>query len=210
MKRSLKLMPYLAVLCLGMAGSAGAEEKGIAYDNNTGVVKDNYGECVRTQWQDSTLPPACGGMQQSKPAPVVQIPETAYVPPPEPTRSVRKVHSNTKLGGKTLFATNKYALTPQGRRNLESTVQEMHSQRNVTNIVVRGYTDSRGSDALNQRLSNNRANTVKAYLRSRLHTNDIRAQGMGSRDPVASNSKPSGRELNRRVEISWDHTIGDN
>jgi len=72
-----------------------------------------------------------------------------------------------------------------------------------TTIVVAGYTDSRGSDAYNQKLSENRANAVAAYLKTR-KVNELRFDtvGFGERNPIADNSTAEGRALNRRVELS--------
>jgi len=72
-----------------------------------------------------------------------------------------------------------------------------------TTIVVAGYTDSRGSDSYNQTLSENRANAVAAYLKSR-KVNELRFDtvGFGERNPIADNSTTEGRALNRRVELS--------
>ena len=71
-----------------------------------------------------------------------------------------------------------------------------------TTVTVVGHTDSTGSDAYNQRLSERRAESVANYLagrgvlRERLHT-----VGMGESEPRASNATEAGRQLNRRVEI---------
>ncbi len=66
-----------------------------------------------------------------------------------------------------------------------------------------GFTDSTGGDALNQRLSENRARSVSQYFIDRgVNAGRIHSQGYGSRYPVASNKTASGRAANRRVEIS--------
>jgi outer membrane protein OmpA-like peptidoglycan-associated protein len=71
-----------------------------------------------------------------------------------------------------------------------------------TMIEVTGHTDSRGSDSYNQQLSEQRANSVGAYLRSRsIMSARIATQGMGERMPIASNDTASGMAMNRRVEL---------
>ena len=76
------------------------------------------------------------------------------------------------------------------------------NQNPGTNITIIGYTDSTGSDAINNPLSVDRADSTRDYLvghgvaRSRFTT-----EGRGSRDPVADNSTAAGRAANRRVEI---------
>ena len=72
-----------------------------------------------------------------------------------------------------------------------------------TVVEVAGHTDSTGSDAYNQQLSERRAQTVTDYFTSR----NISAQrfitiGLGESMPVATNDTPDGRQLNRRVEIT--------
>jgi len=72
-----------------------------------------------------------------------------------------------------------------------------------TTIIVAGYTDSKGSETYNQKLSENRANSVATYLKSR-KINELRFDtvGFGEKNPVADNNTEKGRALNRRVELS--------
>ena len=70
-------------------------------------------------------------------------------------------------------------------------------------VIVEGYTDSKGSAAYNQGLSERRANAVKnALVRSRVDPSRVVAQGYGKEYPVASNATNSGRAQNRRVEVT--------
>lgn len=69
-------------------------------------------------------------------------------------------------------------------------------------IVVEGYTDDTGSDAVNQPLSEARASEVRSYLISRgVPDSNIVAKGFGPTRPIASNKTVEGRATNRRVEI---------
>jgi outer membrane protein OmpA-like peptidoglycan-associated protein len=71
-----------------------------------------------------------------------------------------------------------------------------------TTIRVEGFTDSVGSAAYNQRLSERRASSVERYLETMgVRSSRIDAIGYGETQPKASNSTASGRQLNRRVEI---------
>jgi outer membrane protein OmpA-like peptidoglycan-associated protein len=68
---------------------------------------------------------------------------------------------------------------------------------------VAGHTDSTGSDAYNQGLSERRAGTVSQYLQSRgISTQRMMTIGMGESMPVADNGTDGGRQANRRVEIT--------
>ena len=69
-------------------------------------------------------------------------------------------------------------------------------------VAIEGFTDSSGSSAANRRLSESRAETVKAALVARgIEARRIEKRGYGPSFPVASNETPDGRQLNRRVEI---------
>ena len=73
---------------------------------------------------------------------------------------------------------------------------------NQTIVEVSGHTDSIGSEAVNQRLSEQRAASVGNYLIGQgLQRERFEIVGMGKRYPVASNDTDAGRALNRRVEI---------
>jgi outer membrane protein OmpA-like peptidoglycan-associated protein len=71
-----------------------------------------------------------------------------------------------------------------------------------TDVLIAGHTDSTGSEAHNQRLSEARAAAVMHYLVSQgVDPNRIDARGFGERYPIADNRTEQGRALNRRVEI---------
>ncbi|QSX75724.1 OmpA family protein [Lysobacter arenosi] len=83
--------------------------------------------------------------------------------------------------------------------NVARTLQEY----NQTIVEVAGHTDSVGSDAYNQKLSEQRADAVSGYLTSRgLNRDRFIVVGAGETHPVASNDTDSGRAQNRRVEIT--------
>jgi outer membrane protein OmpA-like peptidoglycan-associated protein len=70
------------------------------------------------------------------------------------------------------------------------------------NLRIEGYTDSTGSDALNMRLSNERAESVRSFLEKQgVAASRMTAVGYGPKFPVADNSTLEGRSKNRRVEI---------
>jgi outer membrane protein OmpA-like peptidoglycan-associated protein len=70
------------------------------------------------------------------------------------------------------------------------------------NIEVGGYTDNVGGDEMNQKLSENRAGSVRSYLVEQgVLTGSVSAKGFGNTLPVASNDNASGRQENRRVEL---------
>jgi outer membrane protein OmpA-like peptidoglycan-associated protein len=80
-----------------------------------------------------------------------------------------------------------------------------------TLIVVSGHTDSVGRKQYNQRLSEKRAGTVGRYLRSqKINPNRIEAIGAGEDYPIASNKTASGRQQNRRVELTLEPITAKN
>ncbi len=106
------------------------------------------------------------------------------------------------LSGQVLFVTGKSELLPAARDQLDQVAAALKDQGDVKPMVVEGYTDSVGSDATNQKLSKDRAESVRAYLVSKGVTSErITSVGKGKANPVASNDTPEGRANNRRVEI---------
>lgn len=102
-----------------------------------------------------------------------------------------------------LFDTNSSAIKPGAYSSGEiDRVAQILNKYPDTTIKVIGYTDSVGSDTYNQQLSELRANAVKNALVVKGVTNSrITTIGMGKSNPVADNSTPEGRQLNRRVAI---------
>lgn len=101
-----------------------------------------------------------------------------------------------------LFASNKYDLSAEAKRNLNEFAKVLR-EYNDADVAIFGHTDSTGSDAINDPLSVNRANSVANYLKSLgVSSNQIKnVEGFGSKEPVADNSTVDGRAKNRRVEV---------
>jgi len=100
-----------------------------------------------------------------------------------------------------LFDTGKYSLKPGAREKLAKVAGILLAYPGL-NIEVGGYTDSVGSDEMNQTLSENRAGSVRDYLvQQGVTTNSVSAKGFGNTLPVASNDDSAGRQQNRRVEL---------
>jgi outer membrane protein OmpA-like peptidoglycan-associated protein len=100
-----------------------------------------------------------------------------------------------------LFDTGKYSLKPGAREKLAKVAGILLAYPGL-DIAVGGYTDNVGGDDMNQKLSENRANSVRGYLvQEGVATNSVSSQGFGNTLPVASNDNASGRQQNRRVEL---------
>ncbi|MBK9012331.1 OmpA family protein [Novosphingobium sp.] len=99
------------------------------------------------------------------------------------------------------FDVGSATLKPEFRATLDKVAESLIQYPNSL-IDVYGHTDSTGSDAFNQTLSEGRARTVLNYLVSRgVPAARVRSQGFGETMPVASNDTAEGRQKNRRVEI---------
>lgn len=99
------------------------------------------------------------------------------------------------------FDVDSTAIKPQFRDTLDQIGQNLQQYPNSL-IDVYGHTDSTGSDAYNQTLSENRARAVGNYLSMRgVSAARVRTMGFGETQPVASNDTDYGRAKNRRVEI---------
>ena len=100
-----------------------------------------------------------------------------------------------------LFDTGKYSLKPGAREKLAK-VSGIILAHPGLNLEIEGHTDSVGSDEYNQRLSEQRANSVRDYLVAQgLSGGTISALGLGKSAPVTTNSTAAGRQQNRRVEL---------
>jgi outer membrane protein OmpA-like peptidoglycan-associated protein len=100
-----------------------------------------------------------------------------------------------------LFDTGKYTLKENAREALAKISGIVISHPGL-NLQVEGYTDSTGGAALNQKLSDDRANAVRDYLNKQgINSQAMTSVGYGPQFPVASNDTVAGRKLNRRVEL---------
>lgn len=99
------------------------------------------------------------------------------------------------------FAVDSTTISPAFQATLDQIAQSLKDYPDSL-VDVYGHTDSAGSDAYNQDLSERRARSVANYLAMRgVSSARIRSQGFGEQYPVASNDTEEGRALNRRVEI---------
>ncbi len=108
---------------------------------------------------------------------------------------------DVRLTSDILFDYNSAGLRPASRTTLNELAQNF-AQYPDNQIVVEGHTDSTGSDAYNQKLSEQRAGNVADYLIDRgVASRNVVVYGYGEAQPKSSNDTAEGRQLNRRVEI---------
>ncbi|MGY4490291.1 OmpA family protein [Pseudomonas sp. TE3610] len=104
--------------------------------------------------------------------------------------------------GDVLFDVNKAGLKSSGLMNVNKLAQFLQENPD-RKVIVEGYTDSTGSAAYNQTLSDRRAGSVSTALaKMGVDPSRIVSQGYGKEYPVADNTSVSGRAMNRRVEVT--------
>lgn len=113
--------------------------------------------------------------------------------------SGRDIRLNTDV----LFALNKASLSAKAGGILKYVAQQIDKASNTV-IKVDGYTDNSGNDAINNPLSNRRAEAVANKLKGLVTRSGVsfKAAGHGSADPVATNDSAAGRKKNRRVTVT--------
>lgn len=100
------------------------------------------------------------------------------------------------------FDFNKSTLTAKAKTNLDKLVIVFKEYAD-TDIRIYGFTDSKGADSYNLKLSEQRATSVKDYLANNgLNVSRFSEVGMGKADPIATNETEESRNLNRRVEFA--------
>jgi len=189
-----------------LAAAAGAAQAQTAYwvDSNGELVRDGYGNCVRTgSWSESQAIVECDPDLVRAETPRAEPP-----PPPRPAAPAPRLHQVTLASG-TTFAIGSATLNDDGKRELDVLVEQLKAPgTNVTAVTVEGHTDSTGSEALNQRLSEQRAQAVKDYMVEKgVDAELITTVGHGQSKPIADNNTTQGRAQNRRVEINVDGTV---
>jgi OmpA-OmpF porin, OOP family len=138
-----------------------------------------------------------------KPAPPPPPPMKAVAPPPPPMPAPVAPKAPERLTLHINFDTNKADIRKTDVPELQKAIAFVRSNPGRKFAVV-GYTDDRGSEKYNQKLSERRAQAVKKYLvdKGGVPAGEISASGKGEADPVGDNKTEKGRFENRRVEIA--------
>ena len=145
------------------------------------------------------------------PAPVpAQVPATAPAPAaPAAVTSATSAASSSTLSqailydlGSVYFRTNSAALSTKAKAKLRGIARAIKQTEQSAKYSAAGFTDSRGNDAANVKLSERRAKVVKAYLQKQgVAADKVETQANGSAQPVGDNDSVQGRSLNRRVDV---------
>ena len=204
MHTNIKNIITLTALCV--ATTAFAQERVYVIDQRGDVVINGYGQCWRTgSWTPASaaLDPAGCVCDKSS------LPASACQPPAAPAALVKPVADKVIIGADALFDFDKAVLREDGKSKLDLVVART-KQINLEVVLAVGHTDWIGSKGYNQKLSERRAQAVKAYLVSKgVPADRVHASGMGELQPVATNCKgvTPNRDLisclqpDRRVEV---------
>jgi OmpA-OmpF porin, OOP family len=128
---------------------------------------------------------------------------------PEPAKNgcpqfIRRISGSTEIQilKQVQFATGLATILQNSYPILDEVVRLLKVNPEITHLDIEGHTDNRGSDELNERLSNARANSVMKYIVDHgIEAGRMAAAGYGPGRPIADNNTPEGRQKNRRVEF---------
>lgn len=216
--KSLKLLPLFvgSVALLGAIGSVSAQSEpatiGYWLDGQGNPVKSGHGQCWRTgSWTPALATRDCDPSLMPKPEPVAVVqPAPVLVtkaPAPAPTVTWETLITQKPVRlDSASFAVGSSELQRGDIAGLDEVVKTAKDHPEIL-FVVEGYTSSPGSEQMNQRLSEDRASSVKRYLvRKDVDARRITTIGFGEAMPIADNNTFKGREDNRRVEIRYTVT----
>jgi OmpA-OmpF porin, OOP family len=178
-------------------------------DSQGNPVKDGSGACVVTS---GIVHPQCAGVKPAAP-PKPAAPAAPATPskPTAPAKPAAKpapasVKQAVVIQADALFDFDKSVLRPDGRKSIDDALAKLKGV-DIEMVIATGHTDSIGTEAYNQKLSERRAAAVKDYLVSKgIPAAKITTIGKGESQPVATNKTAEGRQKNRRVDIEFKGT----
>ena len=203
----------LAATLLGIGASAFAQTPGVDMKGTVGyvidqrgyVAKSGYGLCWRTgYWTPAMAIAECDPDLVKKAEPAKEAAKPAAATPKPAAEKIT-------LAADTLFDFDKATLRPAGKQALDDLTAKIKDIK-LEVIIAVGHADRIGSDAYNQKLSEKRAASVKAYLVSKgIEANRVYTEGKGEKQPVTGDkcgkSEKKTKQLieclqpDRRVEI---------
>ena len=199
-----KLVLGMAAFVLG-TGVALAADYPVLTDGSGKPVRDGSGKCVQSS---GMMHADCMEKKKEEPKPAVPAapvpgPAAPAAPAEPPKPAPVSVKQSITIQAEALFDFDKSVVKPDGKRDLDQAAAKM-SGVDVEMVIATGHTDSIGTEAYNQKLSERRANAVKAYLVSKgVPASKITTLGKGETQPVATNKTKEGRAKNRRVDVEF-------
>ena len=195
-QKSLLVAMLLGVSVAATAQTAGIDLKGdvgYAVDSRANVVKSGTGLCWRTgYWTPAMAVAECDPELAKKAAPAAAEKPKAATPKP----AAQKV----TLAADALFDFNKATLRAEGKAKLDELVAKVKDIK-LEVIIAVGHADRFGTDKYNQKLSEKRAEAVKAYLVSKgMEPNRVYTEGKGKKQPVTKKDQCKGPKSKKVIE----------
>lgn len=202
-RTTLALGACLSLVSLGVSAHSAVdgdvEASGGSYITSGGsVLKTGSGGCFQTgTYSSDDIINACEGIADEVEEEVAEAPAA-----PEAEEVVQTSKIDTReFSEQTLFDTDSAQLNSAGMSVMNGMFAALSEYKGITGISVTGHTDSRGSEAYNQALSEQRAEAVAALISARYPDARMEVSGMGESAPIAPNYTAEGRQLNRRVDV---------
>ncbi|MGB4600758.1 MAG: outer membrane beta-barrel domain-containing protein [Trichlorobacter sp.] len=172
--------------CPGTPAAVRVDAEGCPLDSDMDGVPDYLDKCPTTPRGDKVDRNGC----------TPQVVEST---------AQKAVAAGTRLSLKVQFDTGKSVIKKQYYGELKTVGDALNEQKELKGIIE-GYTDNVGSDKLNQRLSQRRANAVRDYIVKNFKVDGKRltAKGYGEASPIADNATAEGRAQNRRIEATFE------
>jgi len=195
-KHTIAIIAMTTALTLHGASDAFAQGAGnfdVVRDERGAIVHNTFGNCVRTRWISAK--DACG----AQPVQQVQQQRRSYI-----AKDERTVY----------FAFDKYNLTPEATQKLDGLSQTLRSDQNVQQARIVGYADRIGDNAYNEKLSMNRADSVRKQLQQNgvVTAQKTEVRWLGETVPMTNCPDSLGRtqlieclQKDRRVEVEVDY-----
>jgi len=117
---------------------------------------------------------------------------------------IRRLEGSTEIQilKQVQFATGSAKILSNSFNILDEVVKLMNVNKDIKLVAIEGHTDNKGSAKMNEKLSDDRANSVRQYIIDKgIHPDRLTAKGWGPEKPIADNATNEGRQKNRRVEF---------
>jgi OOP family OmpA-OmpF porin len=208
MKISLLGKLLLGSAAMALTGTAFAGAVPNATDGSGNPVRDGSGACVVSSGiEHPDCKPKAAAPAPSPSAPAKPAAPSAPASPAKPAPSAKPAPASVRqavvIQADALFDFDKSVLRPDGKKSIDDALAKLKGV-DLEMVIATGHTDSVGTDAYNQRLSERRAAAVKDYLVSKgIPAAKVTTIGKGESQPVATNKTAEGRQKNRRVDIEF-------
>jgi len=202
-KKSLLLTAMLGLSAAALAQTSGIDLKGTvgyAIDQRGEVVRSGTGLCWRTgYWTPAMAIEACDPDLVKKAAPAAA--PAAAAPAAKPAAAAPKpAAQKVTLAADALFDFNKADLRAEGKAKLDKLAADIKGIK-LEVIIAVGHADRFGTDAYNQKLSEKRAEAVKAYLVGKgVEPNRVYTEGKGKKQPITKADQCKGPKSKKVVD----------